>query len=150
MSETVQTFRTTLEPTGGNNVGIVVPDDVVAAFGRGRRVPVSVTVDGSHTFAGSIASMGGRFLVSFNAATRSATGRGAGDEIDVRLELDDAPRTVEVPPALRTALEADPDADAAWQRLPPGRQKAHALAVSSAKTDETRQRRVDKVLESLR
>ncbi|MGB8383623.1 MAG: DUF1905 domain-containing protein, partial [Dermatophilaceae bacterium] len=46
MSETVQTFRTILEATGGNNVGIVVPDEVVSAFGRGKRVPVSVTVDG--------------------------------------------------------------------------------------------------------
>src|SRR5262245_40884306 len=40
MAETSQTFRTTLAATGGNNVGIVVPDDVVVAFGRGKRVPV--------------------------------------------------------------------------------------------------------------
>ncbi|MSZ76306.1 MAG: DUF1905 domain-containing protein [Actinobacteria bacterium] len=149
MSETTQTFRTTLAATGGNNVGIVVPDDVVAAFGRGKRVPVSVTIDGTHTFAGSIASMGGRFLVSFNAATRAATGRGAGDEVDVRLDLDDAPRTAEVPASLQTALDADPAASAAWSALSPSKQKAHALSVSSAKTDETRERRLASVLETL-
>src|SRR6478735_8239676 len=64
MSETVRTFRTTLEATGGNNVGIVVPDEVMAAFARGKRVPVSVTVDGGYTYRTSIASMGGHFLVS--------------------------------------------------------------------------------------
>lgn len=93
--------------------------------------------------------MGGRFLISFNAETRAATGRGAGDEVEVRLEVDDAPRTVEVPPALAAALAADPTATAAWETLSPSRQKAHALSVDGARTDETRDRRVAKVLESL-
>jgi hypothetical protein len=97
----VQTFRTVLEPMGGNNVAIVVPDDVVAAFEHGKRVPVVVTVDGDYSYANTIASMGGRFLISFNAATRAATGRGAGDEVEVRLEIDDAPRTVPAPSSRR-------------------------------------------------
>ena len=150
MGETVRTFRTTLEATGGNNVGIVVPDDVVTAFARGKRVPVRVTVDGGYTYRTSIASMGGRFLVSFNAETRAATGRGAGDEVEVRLEVDDAPREVDVPPALRAVLDADPALTAAWTALSASKQKAHALAVSSARTDETRQRRLSLVVESLR
>ena len=150
MSETVLTFRTILEATGGNNVGIVVPDEVVSAFGRGKRVPVSVTVDGVYTYSTSITSMGGRFLASFNAATRAATGRGAGDEIEVRLEVDEAPRTVAVPDALQAALDSDPGAHAAWKSLSYSKQKAHALSVSSARTEETQQRRLAKVLESLR
>jgi hypothetical protein len=150
MSETVRTFRTTLEATGGNNVGIVVPDEVMAAFARGKRVPVSVTVDGGYTYRTSIASMGGRFLVSFNAETRAATGRGAGDEVEVRLEVDDAPREVEVPQALRAVLDADPALTAAWTALSASKRKAHALAVSSARTDETRERRLSQVVETLR
>jgi hypothetical protein len=150
MSDTVQTFRTVLEATGGNNVGIVVPDEVVLRFGRGTRVLVSVTVDGGHIYRSSVASMGGRFLVSFNAATRAATGRGAGDEVEVRLEVDDAPRTVEVPEALQQALNSDRAAHAAWTGLSPSKQKAHALQVSSARTEETRQRRLSTVLEALR
>ena len=150
MSETAQTFRTVLEPTGGKNVGIVVPDEVVTAFGRGKRVPVTVTVDGVYTYATSIASMGGRSLVSFNAQTRAATGRGAGDEIEVRLEIDDAPRGVDVPDALQAALDTDPGADAAWKSLSYSKQKAHALSVASAKTEETLHRRLVKVIDSLR
>src|SRR5690349_25116064 len=109
------------------------------SFGRGKRVPVSVTVDDGYTFAGSIASMGGRFLVSFSAATRAATGRGAGDEVEVRLEVDDAPRTVEPPAALAATLAGDEAAAAAWARLSPSRQQAHALAIESARTDATRE-----------
>ena len=57
MAETSQSFRTTLLASGGNNVGIVVPTDVVTAFGRGKRVPVVVTVDGGQ-YRSTIASMG--------------------------------------------------------------------------------------------
>ncbi len=81
-------FRTVLESTGGNNVGIVVPEEVVLAFDRGKRVPVVVTIDGRYTYTTTIGVMGGRYLVSFNAETRKNTGRGAGDEIEVELIVD--------------------------------------------------------------
>ncbi len=81
-------FRTVLESTGGNNVGIVVPEEVVLEFDRGKRVPVIVTVDGAYTYKTTIGVMGGRYLVSFNAETRKHTGRGAGDEIEVDLSAD--------------------------------------------------------------
>jgi len=82
------TFTTVLESTGGNNVGIVVPEETVLSFGRGRRVPVVVTIDGTYTYKTTIGVMGGRYLVSFNAETRKQTGRGAGDEVTVDLLAD--------------------------------------------------------------
>lgn len=150
MAETSQSFRTTLEPTGGNNVGIVVPDAVVHAFERGKRVPVVVTIDDGYQYRTTIASMGGRFLVSFNAETRQATGRVAGDEVQVRLDLDDAPRVVEVPDDLEVELDRDPQAKAAWQALSFSRQRAHAESITGAKAADTRARRVAKVLDDLR
>jgi len=81
-------FRTVLESTGGNNVGIVVPEETVLAFGRGKRVPVIVTIDGGYSYKTTIGVMGGRYLVSFNADTRKRTGRTAGDEILVELVVD--------------------------------------------------------------
>ena len=67
-------FRTVLHQVG-NNVGIVVPDDIVLSFGVGKRVPVVVTVDGGYSYRNTISSMGGRFMISFNADTRAKTGR---------------------------------------------------------------------------
>lgn len=142
-------FRTLLWSSGGNNVGIVVPEDVVQGFGRGKRVPVVVTIDGGFTYRNTISPMGGQYLISFSSDIRAATGRGAGDEVEVMLEFDDAPRTVEVPPALADALAADPDAAATWARLSYSKQKAHALSVDGAKSDDTRVRRVQKVLDAL-
>ena len=150
MTATSQTFRTTLLATGGNNVGIVVPGDVLAAFGRGKRVPVVVTVDGGYRYRNTISSMGGRSLISFNAATRTATGKSGGDEIEVRLDVDDAPRTVDVPEQLAAELARDDMAHAAWSRLSYSRQRAHADSITSAKTDATRELRVARVLTALR
>ncbi len=150
MAETSQTFRTVLTAMGGSNVAIVVPDDLLAAFGRGKRVPVVVTIDGGYRYRNTVASMGGRALISFNAQTRAATGRGAGDEVEVRLDVDDQPRVVEVPSDLAAALAGDPAARAAWERLSFSQQRAHAESITGAKAAETRARRVDKVVAALR
>ncbi|WP_460633956.1 YdeI/OmpD-associated family protein [Leifsonia lichenia] len=147
---TVVSFRTTLLGAGGNNVGIVVPEEVVLGFDRGKRVPVVVTIDGGYTYRNTIASMGGRFLISFNAETRAATGRGAGDEVEVTLEVDDAPRTVAIPAELAAAFADDQDAANAWSALSYSKQRAHATAIEGAKSDETRARRVQGVIEALR
>lgn len=82
------TFRAVLEGTGGNNVGIVVPEEVLLSFNRGKRVPVVVTIDDAYTYKTTIGVMGGRYLVSFNAETRKNTGRGAGDKVKVDLVVD--------------------------------------------------------------
>lgn len=81
-------FPTMLRATGGNNVGIVVPEEIVLAFGRGRRVPVIVRIDGGYSYKTTIGVMGGRYLVSFNAETRKQTGRAAGEEVLVELVVD--------------------------------------------------------------
>jgi Bacteriocin-protection, YdeI or OmpD-Associated/Domain of unknown function (DUF1905) len=150
MAELSQSFRTTLFAAGGNNVAIVVPPEVVAAFGRGKRVPVVVTVDDGYSYRNTIATMGGRFLLSFNAETRRATGRGAGDEVDVRLDVDDEPRVVAVPDDLALVLADDVAARAAWERLSYSRQREHVESITGAKTPETRARRVAKVVSTLR
>lgn len=150
MAETSQTFTTTLWSAGGRNVGIVVPADVVAAFDRGTRVPVVVTIDGGYQYRNTIASMGGQLLISFNAETRTATGRGAGDVVEVRLDVDDAPRVVEVPDDLAVELAADPDAKTAWDALSSSKQRAHAEPIAAAKAADTRARRVAKVMAALR
>jgi hypothetical protein len=60
--------------------------------------------------------MGDQFLVSFNAETRKVTGRGAGDDIEVRLDVDDEPRVVEVPEDLAAEMAQDGAGKAAWDK----------------------------------
>lgn len=142
------TFRTALLATGGNNVGIEVPEPVVESFGAGRRVPVRVSLNG-YSYDSTIAVMGGRFLIPLSAAHRKAAGVGAGDELDVTVEHDAAPRSVEVPGDLRAALEAA----GVWDRfeaLAYSHRKEHVRAVEEAKKAETRARRIEAAVAKLR
>ena len=141
-------LRTTLESSGGNTTGIVVPADVVEGFGAGKRVPVQVTING-HTYRSSIASMGGRFLVGVSAENRLKAGVAAGDEIEVDLVLDEAPREIEVPADLAAALDAAPAARTFFDGLSYSLKRYHVEQVTGAKTDETRQRRIAKSVDLL-
>ncbi|MEZ5190017.1 MAG: YdeI/OmpD-associated family protein [Schumannella sp.] len=145
----MSTFTTTLLATGGNNVGIEIPDAVVAELG-GKRVPVRITLNGDYTYTSTTAVMRGLNLVGLNAEHRAASGFGAGDTVEVTMVRDDAPRVVEVPEDLAAALASDPVAAEAWERLAFSHRKEHARAITEAKAEETRQRRVQKALAMLR
>ncbi|MFX4271867.1 DUF1905 domain-containing protein [Propionibacteriaceae bacterium Y1685] len=148
MAVTTAEFSTELWTAGGKNVAIVVPAEVVEGFERGKRVPVTVTIDSGHSYPNTTAFMGGQYLISFNAETWAATGRGAGDTVTVRLDLDDAPRTVSAPAALADKFTAD--LATAWGKLSPSNQKRLAQSIDTAKAEDTRARRVEKALEELR
>jgi Bacteriocin-protection, YdeI or OmpD-Associated/Domain of unknown function (DUF1905) len=142
-------FRTTIQQTGKNTTGIPVPDDVVAALGSGRRPAVTVTVTG-YSYRSTVASMGGVSMVSLSAEHRAGAGVAGGDEVEVDLELDTAPREVTVPDDLAAALDAEPTARATFDGLSYSNKSWHVLQVTGAKTDETRQRRIAKSVETLR
>jgi hypothetical protein len=144
----VSTFTTTLLQNG-NNVGIEIPDDVVAELG-GKRVPVVITIDGGYTYRNTTAVMGGKNLVGVSSEHRAASGVVGGQVVEITMVRDDAPREVEVPPALAAALEADPVAAAAWDKLAYSHRKEHARAISEAKAEDTRDRRVAKAIAMLR
>lgn len=141
-------FRSVVELGGKLATGIPVPDDVVEALGAGKRPPVRVTV-GGHAYRTTVAPMGGRFFVPLSAANRESAGVAAGDEVDVTIELDTAPRTVDVPADLAAALDADPAARRAFDALSYSHQRAHVESVEGAKAPETRQRRIDKVVRAV-
>ena len=142
-------FRATLETNGRTATGIEVPTSVVDALAAGKRPPVRVTLH-EHTYRTTVARMGGRFLVPVSAEVRRAAGVTAGDQLDVGIELDDAPRTVDVPADLAAALAEAPAAAQAWEKLAYTHQKEWARSVEDAKKPETRARRIAAAVEALR
>lgn len=132
----------------GNNTGIEVPAEVIEGFGAGRKPPVVVNVNG-YEYRSTVAVMGGRFMIPFSSDKRAATGIGGGDPIVVDLELDTAPRTVQVPGDLSAALDGAPGARATFDALSTSARKAHVTSVESAKAAETRQRRIDGIVAKL-
>ena len=142
-------FRATLQLDGRTATGIEVPDAVVEALGGGRRPPVVVVLN-DHTFRTTLGSMGGVSKIPVSAEHRAAAGIRAGDEVDVELRLDDQPRDLVVPEDLTSALGADSAARQAFDSLSPSRRKAVVQQLETAKTTETRQRRLAKAMQDLR
>lgn len=142
------TFHTTLRTAGKTATGIEIPPDLVEKLGAGKRPPVRVTVNG-YTYRSTVAVMGGAFLVGVSAEHRSGAGVEGGDDIDVTLELDTAPREVVVPDDLEAALRLHPPAATAFANLSYSRKQQYVQPIEAAKTAETRQRRIDKTIADL-
>jgi len=102
-------FRASVDLHGKSATGIVVPPEVVEGLGSSKKPKVTVTING-YSYPSSIATMGGRFLIPVSAEVRAGAGVSAGDVVDVGVELDTAPRTVEVPAVFRNCT--DPAAEA--------------------------------------
>ncbi|WP_369375125.1 YdeI/OmpD-associated family protein [Streptomyces sp. cg36] len=133
----------------GNALGVEVPQEVIDGLGQGKRPPVVVAVNG-HSWRTRIAAMRGQILIGISAANREASGIEAGEEIEVEVALDDEPQVVEPPADLAEALDADPALRAAYDRMAFSLKRKQVGEIESAKSPETRQRRIDKMVESLR
>ena len=138
-------FRTTILQAGKTATGIRVPAEVVESMGAGKQPRVKVTIKG-FTYRSAIAVMGGDYMVGVNAENRAAAGVAGGDEVEVDIVLDTEPRVVTVPPDLVAALEKEPKAKQYFEVLSPYNRKRHVQLIESAKTDETRQRRIEKAV----
>jgi hypothetical protein len=141
-------FHATIRLDGKTATGIEVPADVLVALGPGKRPRVRVTMNG-YEYPSTVGSMGGRSLIPVSAEVRAKAGVAAGDEVDVDVVADTEPRRVEVPEDLAAALDGEPKASRAFEQLSYSNQHRHVLAVTQAKTAETRQRRIGKVVTEL-
>ena len=142
-------FRTTILQSGKTAAGIEVPEEIVTALGSGKRPKVAVTING-YTYRSSIAPMNGVFMVGVSSDVRAAAGVAGGDEVDVDIKLDTAPREVTVPDDFAAAMDATPEARATFESLSYSNKSWHVLQIEGAKSDDTRQRRIAKSVEALR
>jgi len=142
-------FRTTLELGGKTATGFRIPSNVVEALGKGKRPPVLVTING-YTYRNTVAVYGDAYMLGVAAEHRAATGIEAGDEIEVDLELDTAPREVELPADFAAALDSDAEAKLFFEGLSYSNKRRFTLSIEGAKSEETRKRRIAKTVSQLR
>jgi hypothetical protein len=141
-------FRSHVEPAEPMR-GLEVPPEVVEALGAGKRPAVTITING-HSWKSRVAIMRGRYLLGLSNANRKAAGVATGDEVEVEVEIDAEPRVVAEPADFARALDADPAARTAYDRLAYSHKRQHVLAIESAKKPETRARLIEKALAMLR
>jgi hypothetical protein len=142
-------FQAEVELHGKTATGIEVPAEVVESLGAGKRVPVTVTING-YTYRTTIAPYSSAYFIPLSAENRNGAGVRAGEIVDIDIEHDAAPRDVSVPDDLAAALAADPAARAVFERLAFTHRKEYVVWVESAKRAETRRSRVTKTVEMLR
>jgi hypothetical protein len=143
-------FKVKLE---GKEAGVVAaltpPFDVMEVFGTRARVPIRGTMNG-FPFRSSLMPMGGCHMMPVCKSLRDGAGVNPGDVVSVVMERDEAERTVEVPAALKKELAKDKTAQANWEKLAYTAKKEIALSITGAKQEETRARRLAKVLDILK
>lgn len=140
------TFTTSvLKDDKVNATGLSVPAEAIAALGKGKRPKVKVSLNG-YTYRSTVAAYGDVFMLPLSAEHRNAASVEAGDVVEVILELDEEPRTVEVPSDLAAALAAKPGATAVFDALSYTMRKEYTRQVESAKAPETRERRIANIV----
>lgn len=143
------TFSTmVLQAEGKNATGLRIPAEVIAALGGQKRPQVRVSLN-EYTYRSTVAPYGDVFMLPVSAEHREAAAVKAGDQVEVTIELDTEPRTVELPDDLAAALAAQPGATAAFDALAYSLRKEHVRQVESAKADATRQRRIAAIVAKL-
>jgi hypothetical protein len=141
-------FRAKVELAGKTATGIEVPAAVVAKLGSSKRPAVRVTING-YTYRSTVATMGGRFMVGISAQVREAAGVAAGQNVDVDVELDTAPREVTVPVDFARALSRDAAARRFFEGLSFSNKQRLVISIEAAKAPETRERRIARVVAGL-
>jgi hypothetical protein len=141
-------FRAAILTAGKTATGIPVPDEVIASLNAGKRPALSVTING-YTYRTTVGFVDGRTMIPLSAENRAGAGVAGGDEVDVEVELDTAPREVSLPADFAAALERDAAAKRTFEGLSNSLKNYHVQQIEGAKTPETRQRRITKSIATL-
>lgn len=131
-----------------NATGLPVPEEVVTALGAGKRPKVTVTLNG-YSYRTTITPYADFYALPLAAVHRIAAGLEAGDRVEVTLDLDTEPRTVDVPDDLAAALAVLPGAREAFDRLAFTYRKEHVRSVIEAKQAATRERRIAAIVSKM-
>jgi hypothetical protein len=142
-----KTFRATIF-RDGSVCFIPLGFDPKIEFGK-VRAPVRVTLNG-YSYRSTIAAMGGPPCIPLRKSNREAAGLDGGETIEVRVDLDTGKREVKPPADFVRALKAAPSAWDRWRALSYSHQREHVESIEQAKKPETRARRIESAVRTLR
>ncbi|WP_323758478.1 YdeI/OmpD-associated family protein [Roseivirga sp.] len=127
---------------------VSIPFSVEEVFGTKGQVKVRATFDGE-PYRGSIANMGTGHILILRNDIRAAIEKSHGDTVTVTIQKDTEERIVEVPAELQTLLHTNSKAEEFFNSLSYTNRKEYALWITSAKKQETKDRRLEKTIEML-
>jgi hypothetical protein len=136
------------------NPYVQVPEEILGNLQQDAKkakgpLPVKGTLQGK-PFLATVVKFRGMWRLYLNTEMRRAANVEVGDQVTIRLQFDSAPRNVPAPAKFTQALAQNRQAQAAFQKLTPSRQKEILQYLNSLKQPETLERNITKVIQSLR
>lgn len=144
----IHSFSAVIEdPDQGIDAAFVrIPFNVEKTYGTRGQVKIQATFDG-HPYRGVLANMGmGCHIIGLRKDVRKAIGKGVGDKVKVTVQLDVAERVVDVPAPLAKLFKKNPSAKKFYDTLSYTNRKEYAFWISSAKKQETQDKRLEQTL----
>ena len=134
----------------GMNYCVDVPAEASRALGAGTHPPVAGEAAGVAFRTRLTPRGGGAYRLFLNGEVRAAAGAGLGDVVEVQLWPDEAPREPSLPADLASALDAIPGGLEAFESLTEAQREGMVAFLERARTAETRERYVARVVEEVR
>ncbi len=137
----------------GINPYVLLPDRVLNYLfeksGKDKGpIPIKGTLNGKK-YTQTLVKFSGKWRLYLNTPMREAAGIDVGDIALVKVDFDPSSREVPLHAKLAEAFAENKKAKAAFEKLPPYRQKEISRYISSLKTAESVKRNIEKVLKHL-
>ena len=135
----------------GMDAGYVeFPYNVEELYGVKGQVKITALIDGKTTYRGSLSKMGTDcHTLGITKAVRQAIGKELGDTIHVELEQDLEVREVALPDDMEAVLKKHKQLKTFFDGLSYTNRKEYMVWITSAKKEETRQKRLEQFIEKL-
>jgi hypothetical protein len=127
-----------------------IPYSISEVWGVKKSVKVKANVDKLFHRGLLMPDGKGNHCMGLKTALMAELGKSAGDVVNVTLEVDTEERIVEIPPALKKHLAKHPNEKKIFDKQSYTHRKEYADWISSAKKEETLQRRLEKMIVMLR
>jgi hypothetical protein len=144
-----RSFKAVIRDAGGGGAFVEIPFDVEKELGS-KRPKVKATIEGI-PYRGTLTRMGTQcHILGLLKSIREQACKRIGDEVAVTVEPDTEERVVEVPEELRQALSREKQAGAFFDSLSYTHKKEYVSYITEAKREETRRKRLERVVEKLK
>lgn len=141
-------FDAVIVDSGRGGAYVEVPFDIEKEFGS-KRIKAKAQFEGVE-YRGSIMKMGTEcYILGITKDIQSRIGKTVGDKVSVRFEKDEEERTIDVPDDVRASIESEMLTDKFDKKSYTFRKK-HITGILEAKAQETRDKRILKLIEELK
>jgi hypothetical protein len=128
---------------------VIVPAKIASALGGAPRIPVVARYAGEITKSTLIPAGGAKRRLVLQMDVLRPAQLDAGDTLEISLERATGSHKLPLPPDLQRALQFRPAAAAALDRASPSTWRVVVELLEQSRTPETRQRRLEKIVERL-